>query len=135
MIRIESLHPQLVQLGSFLGFYGVIEFLFWRSAFMNNLTPLELFVLLLISFLNLIPAGIFSFLVSSLLPSKLCSSYNEQQLFSVPHRHTDQRVAVLYTTFNDFMADHAEYDLAEARKRDLTFFILDDSTDLVKRIE
>ncbi|MFI5421715.1 MAG: glycosyltransferase family 2 protein, partial [Nitrososphaerales archaeon] len=42
---------------------------------------------------------------------------------------------VLYTTFNDFMADHAEYDLQEARKGNLSFFILDDSTDPVKWME
>src|SRR5579872_6173314 len=101
MIRSETLLPQLVQLSSFLGFYTVIEYLFCRPAFISTLTPLEILVLLLISFLNLIPAGIFSFLVSSLLPQRLVSGYNEKKLLALPLRKIKQKVAVLYTTYND----------------------------------
>ncbi|MCL5067566.1 MAG: glycosyltransferase [Thaumarchaeota archaeon] len=45
------------------------------------------------------------------------------------------RIAVLYATYNDFMSDHAEYDINEARKGGIPFYILDDSTDLFKKAE
>jgi len=135
MVRHYSFLPQLLQIISFLSFYFTVEYLFWRPALVTTLSPLEIIVLLLISFLNLIPAGIFSFLIASLLPKSLSSSYNESSFAALPLKKVSQKVAVLYTTFNDFMADHAEYDLQEARKGNLSFFILDDSTDPVKRME
>src|SRR5579872_2278995 len=121
-------YPQFVQLGSFLGFYFVVEAMFWTRMPIAQLTSVELFVLLLISFLNLIPAGIFSFMITSLLPLKLVSPYNEKNILSMPVQRKSRRVALLYTTYNDFMAEHAEYDLQEARRGNFTFYILDDST-------
>ncbi len=121
--------PQIVQLGSFLGFYLGVEYLFWTRMPIAQLTLVELFVLFLISFLNLIPAGIFSFMITSLLPNKLVSSYNEVNISSLPPQKSRQRIAMLYTTYNDFMADHAEYDIQEARKGNFSFYVLDDSTE------
>lgn len=134
-MRTDSFLPQLVQIVCFLSFYATVEYLFWRPVFVSVLSPLEILVLVLISFLNLIPAGIFSFLVSSLLPERISSSYNETNLATLPVKRFSQKVAVLYTTYNDFMQDHAEYDLQEARKGNLSFFILDDSTDPLKKME
>jgi Glycosyl transferase family group 2 len=120
---------QAIQLGSFLGFYLGVEAVFWTRMPVAQLSLVELFVLVLISFLNLIPAGIFSFMVTSLLPARLASTYNETNIFELPIKSTRRRTALLYTTYNDFMIDHAEYDLEEARRMNYTFCILDDSTD------
>jgi cellulose synthase/poly-beta-1,6-N-acetylglucosamine synthase-like glycosyltransferase len=128
---------QLIQVGSFVGFYLGVELLFWTRMPLSHLSFVELFVLLLISFLNFIPAGIFSFMVTSLIPQRLASVYNEANLRALPIQKVNGRIAVLYTTYNDFMPDHAEYDITEARKGGFPFYILDDSTDakVVREIE
>jgi Glycosyl transferase family group 2 len=123
-------YSQIIQIGSFVGFYLGVEILFWTRLPLGQLSMVELLVLLLITFLNLIPAGIFSFMITSLLPSRLVSPYNEMNLTALPVHKSRKRVAVLYTTYNDFMLDHAEYDIKEAHKGGFAFFILDDSTDL-----
>lgn len=126
---------QFIQLGSFAGFYLGIELIFWTRMPIFHLSAIELFVLLLITFLNLIPAGIFSFMITSLLPASLSSPYNEATISRLPKRAFGSRTAVLYTTYNDFMADHAEYDVQEARQGGFEFYILDDSTDVSVRHE
>ena len=67
--------PQFIQIGSFAGFYLFVESLNpWTHVHLFQLASLEIIVLLLISFLNLIPAGIFSLMITSLLPVKLACS-------------------------------------------------------------
>jgi len=68
-------------------------------------------------------------MITSLLPARLTSPYNEKNILNLPIKNTRKRIASLYTTYNDFMADHADYNLREARVGGFSFFILDDSTD------
>jgi len=128
MLSRQFPYSQFIQLGSFFGFYLTVEAIFWTRMPIAEITSVELFVLLLISFLNLIPAGIFSFMITSLLPRQLASRYNEENLLAMPVQRKSRRVALLYTTYNDFMVDHAEYDLNEARRGNFSFYVLDDST-------
>lgn len=92
-------------------------------------------IILLISFLNIAPAGIFAFSIVSVLPERLCSSYNEKRVLRYTPLRTSTRTAILYTTYNDFMADCAKYDSEESSKIGVPFFILDDSTSRIKRTE
>jgi hypothetical protein len=123
---------QILLISSFAGFYLVVESLFLSQG--SILGIYGIIAVIFISFLNLIPAGIFSFALVSLLPKKLVSNA-EEKLMNSPSRFPVPNVAVLYTSYNDFMPEHAEYDLNEARKGGMAFYILDDSVDPSKKEE
>src|SRR5579875_1373977 len=121
--------PLLILVASFSGFYSLIELLLianrdiFGSAGWTNAA-----IILLFSFLNIAPAGIFAFAIVSVLPQRLCSSFNDESLMMAHRRPLDSkglRVAILYTTYNDFMQNYAVYNLTEARRRRRAFFILD----------
>jgi hypothetical protein len=116
---------------SFLAFYGTVEILLIANRGIFGPEGLtNTFELILISFLNLTPAGIFAFAVVSILPKRFVSKFTDEALMQEASITTrEPRIAALYTTFNDFMIDYALYNLGEARRRGRGFFILDDSTD------
>jgi cellulose synthase/poly-beta-1,6-N-acetylglucosamine synthase-like glycosyltransferase len=123
--------PQFLLLGFFATFYLIIEMILWSRFPLSD--SIGTAVLLLISFLNIIPAGIFAFTVSSLLSYRWWSDLDEKNLLRKPPAMGEQRTAVLYTTYNDFMPDKADYDEREAREGGFKFFILDDSSDVATR--
>lgn len=125
--------PQILLIFLFIGYYSTVEYLLISSIPSSILAQGDFAVLGIISFLNFIPAGIFSFAIVSLLPQKYCSSTNEHNILAQAPIINSPRVAILYTTYNDFMVDHAEYDLESAKAAGFPFFILDDSTDPIKR--
>jgi hypothetical protein len=133
----KSRLPLLILLLSFTAFYVGVELLLIANR--QILGPegfANTFELLLISFLNLGPAGISAFAIVSILPKSFVSRHNEDALISSYSANTiisKPRVASLYTTYNDFMVNYALYNLTEARRRGRKFFILDDSTDMAKR--
>jgi hypothetical protein len=127
-VRKESLIAPAILVASFAGFYSVAESLFWSRVPIFSVGALTLVVIVVISFLNLIPAGIFAFTLVSMLPRSLQSRYNEKELVASSDLRLVPRIAVLYTTYNDFMGDHARYDFEEAKRGSIPFFILDDSS-------
>lgn len=130
--RRRAVLPQALLIFLFLAFYLPIEFVFWQR--LHTFGAVDVLVTVLISFLNLIPAGIFSFSVMALLPDRFSARTDEAVQLERPGQIASRsRVAVLYTTYNDFMAEHAEYDAEEAARGGLPFFILDDSSDEAKR--
>ena len=131
----DNLASKSTLVTSFAVFYAAVEFLFWRDFSLSNSGILGLFVLVLISFLNLVPAGVFAFGVVSLLPEKYSSKYNEKGLLESSPSHSNARLALLLTTYNDFVFEPAEYGLNEARRGGIAFFVLDDSNDASKRNE
>ena len=135
-MRFNSRLPLLILILSFSAFYAMIELLLLanRSVFgpENVANTIEI---LLVSFLNLAPAGIFAFTIVSILPQRLVSKYNDQVLMLQKALQKDPKIAILYTTYNDFMQNYALYNFAEARKRGRDFYILDDSTSIQKRTE
>lgn len=125
---------------SFSVFYVLIEVLL--AANRQILGPQNIantFELVLLSFLNLAPAGVFAFAIVSVLPKRFVSSNTDENLISMVTPSSSQkgrfRVASLYTTYNDFMQQYALYNLTESRRRGRGFFILDDSTDPIKKAE
>lgn len=125
--------PQIVLVGSFAAFYALVEKLFLQPTLPTD--PFDLGMVLIISFLNLIPAGIFAFTVTSFVPRGWGSTFNEDELLRVGSSPggARPRIAVLYATYNDFMPDHAEYDVKQAQLGGLPFFILDDSSEKFER--
>jgi hypothetical protein len=121
----------LILLSSFFGFYFTVEYLFLGGKAALNIEDILVFSLL--SFLNLIPAGLFAFAVVSLLPARWRSNYDEEHLLKNFPVGRPPRVAVVYTTYNDFLSEYARYDCEEAQRNGLPFFILDDSTDSKER--
>ncbi|MGI0090166.1 MAG: glycosyltransferase family 2 protein [Nitrososphaerales archaeon] len=121
-------------LTSFVGFYSVVELLLFanRDFFGTNFIGNNL-IMLLVSFLNLVPSGLFAFSIVSALPEKIVSESLEETLLAKP-RMTTTRFAVLYTTYNDFIQDDAEYNCEQAIECCAPFFVLDDSND-PKKIE
>jgi cellulose synthase/poly-beta-1,6-N-acetylglucosamine synthase-like glycosyltransferase len=135
MNRIRLSTPQLLLIVLFFGFYLIVEYLLISRMPLQSLTDQDYAVIIIISFLNLIPAGVFSFAIISVLPRGLGSYVDEDYLLAQPAPQYRPRIAVLYATYNDFMAKHAAFDFEEARAGDLPCFILDDSTDPVKKAE
>jgi cellulose synthase/poly-beta-1,6-N-acetylglucosamine synthase-like glycosyltransferase len=116
---------------SFAAFYLTVEGLLIanRGIFSHQLAA-NISELVLISFLNLTPAGIFAFAIVSVLPKRIVSKVSDDTIIAKPPKTSGEiRVASLYATYNDFMHDYALYNLTEARRRSRGFFILDDSTD------
>lgn len=132
MLGNEFRFSRLLLVLVFLGFYGTIEYLFWAQAVQLNY--LGIIAEILISFLNLIPAGILAFTIVSLLPKSLGFNLEEELLKSTT-KVGNPKVAVLYTSYNDFMIAPATFDIGEARNAGMTFYILDDSTDPIKKSE
>jgi cellulose synthase/poly-beta-1,6-N-acetylglucosamine synthase-like glycosyltransferase len=134
MERKRIFRPQILLVLLFLGFYFVLEYLLVSKIPFFRL-PMQDYVMIgIISFLNLIPAGVFSFAMISLLPPRY-SEINEDTLLARPPPPSRPRVAVLYATYNDFMQNYATYDWEQAQLGSYPFFILDDSTDESKRAE
>ncbi len=131
----QSRTPQILLILLFVGYYGVVEYLLISKISLTALVQGDYLVIAIVSFLNLIPAGIFSFSLISLLPHRYSSAVNEDSILAQPANRSRPRVAILYATYNDFMLDHAQYDLNAARAGGFPFFILDDSTDSIKKAE
>lgn len=133
MSKIDSFISNFLLIASFASFYLLVEYFFWSQAQFSNLAGVA--VVIIISFLNLIPAGIFAFAIVSVLPRRLGSSFEEMRLLEKPPLEAKPRIALLYSTYNDFDSKHAEFDVLEAQKGNFPFFILDDSTDSSKKEE
>lgn len=134
--RRDSVPSFLVFTLSFAVFYIMIEeLLFANRSLFGSAGMGNTLVMILISFLNIAPAGIFAFSVVSVLPNRLCSKYNERRLLTYAPLKSSPRTAVLYTTFNDFIPECAKFDYEQARRLGLPMFILDDSTSMVKKRE
>lgn len=129
--------PLLLLISSFSAFYITVELLlilnrdiFGTQGILNTIE------LVLLSFLNLVPSGIFAFAIVSALPRVMVSTLNDETLIASQHLIVGKlKVASLYTTYNDFIPNYALYNLTEARRRGRGFFILDDSNDPRKRAE
>ena len=123
-------------MASFALFYLTIELLLFanREVFGPNVIGNDI-IFALISFLNIVPSGIFAFAVVSALHEDETSELSETRLLAKRPVFKSPRVAVLYTTYNDFILDDADYDCAEARERGYPFFILDDSNRAKKKEE
>ncbi|MDG6922484.1 MAG: glycosyltransferase, partial [Nitrososphaerota archaeon] len=135
MIRKQQRTPQFLLIAFFAIYYCIVEYLLVSNISLTSLSELDFIVIAIISFLNLIPAGIFALAMVSILPREFSSSINEENLLAHSPPIFRPRVAVLYATYNDFMEPHAEYDLLEAQAGRLEFFLLDDSTDPCKKGE
>ncbi|MHB8568526.1 MAG: glycosyltransferase family 2 protein [Nitrososphaerales archaeon] len=132
----DTLPSFTILVASFLAFYTVIEGLLFSNRNLFGVAGIgNDFVMLLISFLNIAPAGIFAFSVVSAIPERLCSNYNETNVISYAPIRSSARTALLYTTYNDFMQNCAKYNVDEASKLGLQMFILDDSTSAFKKRE
>ncbi|MDH2901334.1 MAG: glycosyltransferase family 2 protein [archaeon] len=127
----------LILIISFSAFYLSVELLLIANRGIFGPQGLtNTFEIILISFLNFTPAGIFAFAIVSVLPKSFASKLSDETIMSdcFPTKG-EPRVAALYVTFNDFIHDYAVYNLGEARRSSRVFFILDDSTDERKRAE
>jgi len=145
--RKDSWPSFLVLVSSFTAFYATIEvFLFANRNIFGTTGIGNDAVMLLISFLNVAPAGLFAFSVVSALPPRVCSQYNEESVMRFAPLRLKARVALLYTTFNDFLPEYASYNFEQseliaregsenAASCRCSFFILDDSTLSSKRKE
>jgi cellulose synthase/poly-beta-1,6-N-acetylglucosamine synthase-like glycosyltransferase len=108
---------------SFLGFYGLLEYLTAssRSLFVFFYGT-DIALLIVLSILNIVPAGFFAFGVVSAFPFR-------RKVFPSQKAVVNPRVAILYTTCNDFVEDSATYNAHQASLLGYPIFFLDDSTD------
>ena len=135
MNRNKHRTPQILLTVFFAGYFFIVEYLLISKLSISSLTVFDYAVIAVISFLNLIPAGIFAFAVTSVLPIGSSTGSDEEFLVASSASNFKPRIAVLYATYNDFMPEHARYDLQQCRAGGLSFFILDDSSDLHKKSE
>jgi cellulose synthase/poly-beta-1,6-N-acetylglucosamine synthase-like glycosyltransferase len=121
--RGECRSANVLLVVAFVGFYGLLEYLTLSSRSVFNFSyGTDVILLAVLSILNIVPAGFFAFGVVSVFPFKK-KAFRPAKVVRKP------KVAVVYTTCNDFVQDAAKYNSTEAFKLGYKFFILDDSTD------
>jgi cellulose synthase/poly-beta-1,6-N-acetylglucosamine synthase-like glycosyltransferase len=135
-LKVSTRISRLSLVAAFFSFYVTVELLLFanRRIFGPNVFGNDL-VFILISFLNIVPAGMFAFAVVSALPLVNDPEHSEASILLKPAALKKPRVAVLYATYNDFLYDYASYDYEQAAHLGVPFFILDDSNKERKKLE